>query len=364
MTTIAAEGYEIAVQDGVWALIPDESVAHLPVFEARRGAGVIKYRAGFGAAHRLPGTVLSVDYVQAVILGYEMREQCWLLGLHIAAHGEEKARWIELVRWPPGENMRDAAAAQQAGRALAEHIGCPLQIFGAKKLARPVAGSGGATGPLVPHRREDVGPERVKLAARNIRLPLDGPTAWLGQAHDQLLLRQSKPSASERRKGRIAPAFNQAIFDTRANEVRLVPATGLLGTLFGGQRARTIPLAEVRNIELRQSVLEEGTQRELDDGVVVDVTLTTTLWEIYLTLRDESVLLAQAAHMTTSDLSRQHVPSSDKFHVDLRAGIEYLRQHEADQAAYDRARNWAEAAATVIASALNVSLVKTEVVPA
>ncbi|MBD3306772.1 hypothetical protein GF348_10360 [candidate division KSB3 bacterium] len=50
----------------------------------------------------------------------------------------------------------------------------------------------------------------------------------------------------------------------------------------------------------------------------------------------------------------------NKFAVNSQAGIEYLRQHQADQEAKDRAASWAESAAIVIANALNIHLVKTE----
>jgi hypothetical protein len=51
----------------------------------------------------------------------------------------------------------------------------------------------------------------------------------------------------------------------------------------------------------------------------------------------------------------------DKFSVDAKAGIEYLRQHQADQEAYETAETFARTVAVVIASALGVHLVKTQV---
>jgi len=62
---------------------------------------------------------------------------------------------------------------------LAEHLGCPLKIFGAKKLPQPAPADlsrSGVTGPLVPHKREDIGPQRVKLFAQSVKLA--SPVSW------------------------------------------------------------------------------------------------------------------------------------------------------------------------------------------
>jgi len=67
------------------------------------------------------------------------------------------------------------------------------------------------------------------------------------------------------------------------------------------------------------------------------------------------------SHNTSSDLLRKRASVGDKFAVDSKAGIEYLRQHQEDQAAYERAETVARAVGIVIANVLGVHLVKTQV---
>jgi hypothetical protein len=73
------------------------------------------------------------------------------------------------------------------------------------------------------------------------------------------------------------------------------------------------------------------------------------------------VLLAQTTHSTSSELSRKRATVGNKFSVDSQAGIEYLRQHQEDQEAYENAETFARTVSIVIASALGVRLVKTQV---
>ena len=346
-------------------LIPtgEEVLIDDPVFQVARGGGVMEYTPSFAEAHGLPGTVLSVEYVRATVIGYEQKQQRWMLGFHIARNTQENARWLRLVQWPSGDNMTYATAVQQAGRQLAEHIGCPLKIFGAKKLANAAARSAersGVTGPLVPHRREEIGRQQVKLQAQRITLPLQHPNIWLGPARGGVTLRLAK-DATTSQDGSVAPSFNQAIIDPKAGKVRLLPPTGLLGAFFSGQQAREFAAEEVRNVEMRHSVEQRSSTRVEKGGIATEVTDTINQWEVYLTLRDESLLLAQTNHVTSSDLTRQRATAGDKFAVDSRSSIEYLRQHQADQEARERAARWAEQAALVIASALDVHLVLTEV---
>jgi hypothetical protein len=364
MATIPAEEVEINIHDGFWQLIPsDESVLSArPVFQVTRGSGVMEYTPAFGEAHKLPGTVLSVEYVRAVVIGYEEKTRRWLLGFHVARGASDEARWLELVRWPSGDNMLYGAAAQQAGRDLAEYVGCPLKIFGAKKLTRPLtdASARGVTGPLVPHQREDIRPQQVKLLAQSIDLPIQYPHMWLGRARTGVTLRLSK-EATASKKGEIAPSFNQCVIDPEQGSIRLLPPTGLLGAFLGGQQGRVLKASGVRNVELRHTIARRSVPQEDTGDMVTEMTYITHVWEVYLTLPDESLLLAQTTHVTSSELSRKRVTAGDKFSVDSGAGIEYLRRHQADQEAYDMAANWAEAAAIVIASTLGVHLAKTQV---
>jgi hypothetical protein len=365
MTTIQAEAVEISIREGVWRLTPtdDEALSTHPIFHVTRGAGVMEYTPDFGESHKLPGTVLSLEFVRAVVIGYEEKERRWLLGLHVSRREEEKARWLEIVRWPPGDNELYAAAVQQAGRELAEHIGCPLKIFGIKKLPQKITGTSlrsGVTGPLVPHKREDIGPQRVKLFAQSVKLPIQYPGIWLGQGRNGITLRLAK-DVSPAKAGTIAPPFNQCVIDPEQGTIRLLPPTGLLGAFFGGQQGRLIKIGHVRNVELRHNIAREHVPQPEGADMITEVTYITYSWGVYLTLPDESLLLAQTTHATSSDLSRKRALVGDKFSVDSKAGIEYLRQHQADQEAYENAETFARTVAVVIASTLGVHLVKTQV---
>jgi len=365
MVRIAALNYEIFVEDGTWGLIPtgDEVLSSLPVFEITRGGGVMEYTPAFGEAHKLPGTVLSLEYVQAVVIGYDDKARCWVLGFHVARNKEDKARWLELVRWPAGVNAIYAASAQQAGRELAEHIGCPLKVFGAKKLPRhqpPGSVRSGVTGPLVPHQREDIDPQRVRLFAQSVKLPAQHPNIWLGRGRGGITLRLAK-DAAHAKHGDVAPAFNQVALDPKQERIRLIPPTGLLGTFLGGQKGREIAFDSVRNIELRHTIAREYVPQQEEKDLITEITYTTYTWGVYLTLADESLLLAQTTHATSSELSRKRATVGDKFSVNSKEGIEYLRQHKADQEAYEAAENFAWTVAIVIANALEVHVVKTQV---
>ncbi|NDJ76305.1 MAG: hypothetical protein GYB65_08590 [Chloroflexi bacterium] len=364
MTTIPAEDFEVRIQEGMWQLIPasEDTLSSLPVFQVARGGGIMEYTPAFAESQRLPGTVLSIEYVQAVVIGYQEKSQRWLLGLHIAKQSTDKPRWLELVRWPSGDNMLYGAAAQQAGRGLADHLGCPLKIFGAKKLTTPLdpAAVGGVTGPLVPHKREDIGPQQVRLRAQSLRLPLENEHMWLGRSRSGLTLRVSKEALTGK-DGRVAPSFNQCVIDAEHGSIRMIPPTGLLGNFLGGQKARSLQAKVVRNVEVRHTLRRiSETQRDAG-GMVTEVSRLVHVWDIYLTLPDESLLLAQTRHVTSSELARKRATATDLYAVDSESGIAYLRQHEADQKAYDAAADWAEAAAIVIAAELAVRLAKTDI---
>jgi hypothetical protein len=297
-----------------------------------------------------------------VVIGYEDKSQRWQLGFHVARNDQEKARWLELVRWPPSDNDRHANSAQHAGRELAEHLGCPLKVFGAKKLPQRPPGSkrSGITGPLIPHKREDIGPQRVKLFAQSVNLPVQYPGIWLGRARGEVTLRLAK-EVIDKSSGKIAPSFNHCIIDPEKGIIRLMPPTGLLGSLFGGPQGREIKTDAVQNVELRHNVTRDFTSQKDRDGTLIEVTHIHYAWEIYLTLLDEAILLAQTTHSTSSDLSRKRGTVGNKFSVNTKAGIEYLRQHQEDQEAYEGAETFARTVAVVIASTLEVRLVKTEI---
>ncbi|MBN1563747.1 MAG: hypothetical protein JXA10_07905 [Anaerolineae bacterium] len=362
MTVIPAENVEIVIREGTWRILSSgQSLTPDILFQVTRGGGVIEYADDYGRDHHLPGTVLSVNYVRAVVIGYEENSRCWKLGFHVARNDQEKARWLELVRWLPSDNDRYAQAAQQAGRELAEHIGCPLKVFGAKKLPQrpPSSKRSGVTGPLVPHKREDIGPQRVKLFAQSVNLPVQYPGIWLGRSRGEVTLRLTK-DVIDKSGGKIAPSFNQCIIDPEKGKIRLLPPTGLLGSIFGGSQGREIRSDLVQNIELRHTITRDFESTQDTDGTLTEITHLHYAWEIFLTLPDEGILLAQTTHSTSSDLARKRSMVGNKFSVNTKSGIEYLRQHQADQEAYEAAETFARTVAVVIASALSVRLVKTE----
>ena len=365
MTTISADGMDVEIQEDAWRLVPagEELLSGTPVFWVMRGSGVMEYTPGFGAEHRLPGTVLSLEYVRAVVIGYDEKARRWRLGFHLARRATDKPRWLELVSWPQGNNELYAAAAHQAGRALSERVGCPLKIFGAKKLPRTTAAQparSGVTGPLMPHAREDIGPQRVKLWAQGIELPVQYPGMWLGTGRNGVTLRLAKDVAP-RQPGGEAPAFNQCIFDTERRTIRLVPPTGLLGVFMGGAQGRVIPMDTVYNVELRHTITQTHHSKPDKDGLMTEVTYTHHTWGVYLTLPEESLLMVQTEHTSSSEFSRRRISTSDKFAVDPQANIEFLRRYQEEQEACEAAETFARAVALVVASTLGVRLVKTEV---
>jgi hypothetical protein len=364
MPTIPAEDVEIEIDEGRWRLFDLENpLTPYPAFEAIQGAGTIEYSAKFGFAHKLPGTILSINYIQAVVIGYDDRDRRWRLGFHIVRTTEDKTRWLPLVRWPHGDNLQHSTNVQLAGRELARYIGCPLKVFGAKKAARvrpDAPGASGVTGPLTPHQREDVGPQQVKLMAQKISLPIEYPQMWLGSAKGGVTLRLAKEITTVE-SNEIAPAFNQCIIDPKEGVIRLMPPTGLLGTFFSGQQGRVIKFHQVRNVERRHALIRRYVSKEETNRLATEIIYTTHSWGIYLTLADESLLLAQTSHTTSSEITDQRARQEDKFAINSTAGIQYLRQHQADQRQHDAAEEWAESAAVIIAGALGVRLVKTEV---
>lgn len=356
MTTIPAENAEIVIRDGHWRIVPAERTLSAQfAFQVARGMGVMEYTSAFAEEHKLPGTILSVEYVRAVVIGYDERAHRWRLGLHLARSETDKFHWRELARWPTSDNAQYAAPAQQAARELAEHIGAPLRVFGAKK--EPHSVQGGVTGPLTPHKREDIGPQRVKLMAQEITLPIQYPNMWLGENRNGLTLKIGKDLTSQKRSGE-APAFNQCIIDTDQTQIRLLPPTGLLTAFLSGQQARVLKTSDVRNVEFRYMISNRFVTERGKDNLMTETRFILHNWEVYLTLIDESLLLAQTHHETNNTLLRQRASSQTG---DLQAGINYLRQHQEDQKAHDAAETFALNTAVAIASALNTALVKTQV---
>ncbi len=366
MTTIMADKVEINIEDGKWRLYNLEGANSLsPFFYTVRGTRLLYYVVRFGEARQLPGDVLSADYVKAVVVGFDEKSKRWLLGLQVQLTETEKPRFVELVHWPEGDEEQAGADGHKAGRILAEYIGCPLKLFGVKKATAAQSTATGTlprvTGPLEPHRRVDIEPQRARLKAEAIPLPISAGGLWLGAMRNGYTLRISKEAEQSKEPGE-APAYNQCVIDKESQTVRLMPQTGLLGAFLGPQ-GRSIKFSEVRNVELRHSLLHESSTRKDEDGLDVDITKTKELFGIYLTLADESLLLAQLQHVATSELTRHRAKTKTLMDGDFNAENEmaYLRLHQREQKRHDEAVEFTESTAYVIAGAINRPLVKTEV---
>jgi hypothetical protein len=362
MVSIIAEEVEINIEEGKWRLYNLQGLNSLsPFFHTVRGTRLLNYVARFGEPRGLPGTVLSGDYVRSVIVGFDEKRKRWLLGIHVMMANEEKPRFVELVRWPEGETEQYGIDSHKAGRILAEYIGCPLKLFGVKKVVIAEGAQRGPTGPLEPHRRTDLDPTRVRFRADSVQLPVQADGVWIGAVHNSLVLRLSKETEQVKTGGE-APAFSQCVIDKDARTVRLVPPTGLLGAFLGPQ-GRAIRFQDIRNVERRHTIVHESSLKKDADGTTTDVTQTKELFAIYLTLAEESVLLAQLRHVATSELARHRAKTKTLLDTDYDAEQEmaYLRQHQADQQHHDQVAELAESAGLVIASAVGCPLVQTEI---
>ncbi len=371
MTTLFADGVEINIEEGHWRLYNLEGSNSLsPFFDVLRGSGILSYTANFGKERSLPGTVLAGDYVKAVVVGFDEKGQRWMLGLHIAGPNDLQPRWSEVVHWPAGNDEKYATESHQAGRILAEYLACPLKLFGARQV--PISGPDGrprtgVTGPLTTHQRQDVEAPRVRVKAQSIQLPIAKEGIWIGGAHDMIHWRIAKDSQHAKRAGNEsdAPAYSQGTIDQASQTVKLVPLTGLLGA-FRGPQGRTIPFKQIKNVELRHTVIHESSITKDQDGMSVDQTRTNHLYGVYLTLPEESLLIAQLRHVVTSDLTRHRARTGISAvgkgsAYDAEAEMAYLRQHALDQQEHDETVIFAESLAVVMAAAVGRSLVKSEV---
>lgn len=360
MAVIRATNMEIAIEDGFWRLYQKSDRFTPPLlFESLQGSGVIQYKSNFGTEIGLPGTKLATNFVRAVVVGYEKNTLRWRLGLHVAETPEEKPRWVPLVSWDKAPNEQYATQVQQAGRALAEYIGCPLKIFGVKKMAPA------PTGPLEEHSRKDVDAYEVQQTARRIDLPIESQGSWLGEGRNKGLTLRIAREGMHPEAGKDAPAYQQCDIDPKKEVIKLIPPTGLLGAFFGGARGREIAFKAVRNVELRHVIEVLSTTRPDDatEGMLTEVSTILHSWRIYLTLRDESILLAMNSHKTSSELTRQRGTgvTDKKSTVEYRFNVSYYQQLEQDQKAKEAAARWAERTAICIAATLNINLVMTQV---
>ncbi len=358
MKTFNADGVDVRIESSAWQVVDDVNlVLPLVMFEMKNGSGIIQYTANFAESVGLPGTQLSTGYVQAVVAGFQANESRWLLGLHVSPDIDAKPVWIKLVAWRRAPNTRYANEAQESGRILAEYIGCPLKIFGIKKM--PTTRH---TGPLERHTRNDVDAQTVSIRAARIPFPGEHRDMKLEATRNSgLVLRIGRQAAAAVRE---APPYQVAEIETKKSVVKLVPPTGLLGALFTGPRGREIGFNQIRNIELRHVILYDAdiVKSDDNDGMMTEELTAHHEWRIYVTVPNESVLLAATVYESSSELNRQRAQVKGQTgKLDYVDNVEYYRKLTEEQEARDEAKIWAERAAYLIASAIGCRLVETEV---
>jgi hypothetical protein len=215
---------------------------------------------------------------------------------------------------------------------------------------------------LEPLSRQDIDPQRVRLKSEQIDLPLSIGGVWLGSTKTTLNLRISK-DADQGKPGFEAPTFGQAILDRESQVVRMMPPTGFLGLNLGSQ-GRVVKFQEIRNIEVRHTVLHESTMEKDEDGLDTAITSTNHIYGLYLTLANESVLLAQVRHVSVSQAAhhraRTGISAVGKGSYNPEQEMAFLRRQELDQKQHDTISNFMESAGTVMAAYLGKPLVKTD----
>lgn len=359
---IQADNVEITVEDGYWRLY-ERTENFLPslLFEVLQGRGYLQYSSTFGQKVGLPGMKLSASYIRAVVIGYEPKVLRWMLGFHLSKEPDEKPQWLELVRWQSAPNQEYASDVQHAGRLLAEYLGCPLKIFGVKRLPQQPR----KTGPIEEHIRNDIAPSQIQRKMQNINLPLEHGGLWLGSGRgNKLTLRNvgnSRDSA-----GKIAPSYQLVEFNADKRVIKLVPPTGLLGAFLGGLRGREIAFEDVRNVELRYVIdTVSTTKSEKDSDMLTDVSTTRRTWGVYVTLEDENLLLTVTGHTTDSELTRQRLQtmssgSTKRATSEFTANVHYYRKVAGHKQQLQLAQDFAESVAYVVASKLKCRLVHTQ----
>ena len=356
MSTYQVEGMTIEIEGGAWRLTEDAG-GFMPilVFEIKNGSGVMQYRADFAEEAGLPGDHMATHYVRAVVVGYKAADLQWLVGLHVSSEPEEKPRWVQLAGWRRAPNTRYATEAQEAGRVLAEYVGCPLKIFGVKKMPNTAH-----TGPLVQHERHDIDSDTVSTRARKMTYPGEFMDMKLeDRSGNGIAIKIGKSAASLVQE---SPPYHNIEVDTRRETVKMFPPTGLLGAFLGGARGREVPFRMVRNIELRHTIRHESEVKEDTDSDMMTEDMTTHYeWGIYLTIPNESILMAATAHSMRNELNRKRADKSTTQQLAFADNVNYYRKLEEDQEAKDTAREWAERASYIIASSIGCRLVETQV---
>jgi len=366
MQTIQAEGIDIELDRDHWLLyeaVGGHTIS--PLFKVRRSDNVMFYNPNFGKKAGLPGDKLSIEYVRAVLVGYQESSRRWILGVHIAPDANAKPVFCPLVAWSPEDSSVHVEAVRLAARGLALLLTCPLKVFGEKKFPSKSTVDdtrSGVTGPLEPHLRQRVEKEKVRQLAQEVKLPLEGDGYILRSGRSGPILQvNKKPSGGKA----DAPIFNMVEVNVQQKKVKLIPPTGLLGAFMSSPN-KEIAFGQIGNVECRH-VKAEITHAIPAPGESKTATIEQYtirhIWGIFLTLRDESLLLVQTTFTQSPELMQARISSiaGNKFETNSAEGVRYFREHMQEQENIDTYTLNAEQTAYIIAEGIGCHVVKTEV---
>ncbi|MCI0712318.1 MAG: hypothetical protein L0154_19345 [Chloroflexi bacterium] len=354
-TSVRSAENEIEIAENHWRMFDFYSLS--PEFEVVRAGGLLRYTAKYGEAHGLPGTRMSAQYVRAVVAGFDPKAQLWRLGLHVSEKPGQQPVWIELTYWEPAQSTEASEAAPRVGRVLAEYLGSPLKLFGVKKPATEHK-----TGPLVPHKREEIPVNSAQAMARQLQLPVQVPGMWLDMGRNGAHLRLDK-NLTQGKPGEIAPAYQNVEVDVEKGMVKMLPPTGLLGAFFTTP-GRQIKFDEIRNVEYRHTQMDVAQVKESDsDNMLTEIRNKHHAWEVLLTMPGESLLIVRTTHVTEGDIQSRRVTDvgGSKFDTNFELGVDYYRKYEEDQRQMEEAGHFARSAALLFASSIGVKVVQTEI---
>ena len=102
------------------------------VLEATFNAGIIRYSSDFASSRHLPkdGT-LAVQHIQRVVLGWNLEDKTWHLGLVLdnPLATIRNNRWCELLHWPDPDQHVFKSLALDVGQSLARILECPFNLM-------------------------------------------------------------------------------------------------------------------------------------------------------------------------------------------------------------------------------------------
>ncbi|MGJ3241082.1 MAG: hypothetical protein ACFE0Q_20395 [Anaerolineae bacterium] len=132
---LAADNHIIQSKPGKWRLTYQER----PLAEG--SARGFRYSRSFGVTRRLPNTgIIEADHILQVVLGWQMTDESWHLGLILAPELAQKrgSRWCEVVHWPDPDITVFQDLAQTSGQELAQSIGVPFYVIPPKRATAPI----------------------------------------------------------------------------------------------------------------------------------------------------------------------------------------------------------------------------------